>query len=256
MKILYPDLTRDAETDSENSEYPAVNVLDDHIKRRWMATDAAATLRVTAYAGADTVSLFGCNATAVTMQTSTGLNGAWATGSAWATAATWFDGDIASVPVAYELSDSGVGSLWAEYTAIAIPHIVTLSMVNSAGSPIYVGVARVGQSAEFPDPLLEPIEGLIDYSIVRELNNGAIYVKKRDIVRTFSFSVLMDRESEFYPLMNIIKASGPQPLAWALLGGTVSEWDFVVYARVQAMPSGTYKTLDYVEVTLELTEVI
>lgn len=260
MKVIYPSLTRQAVAEFELAEYPAVNVLDDHPKRRWQSGVRSATLRITAEAASRAIAVFGTNAETIQVSTQTGLDSAWGVGSAssaWAAGAQWFDGDIESVPILYELSDSGVGTLWAEYGAFDGAHIVNLDMVAPEGETVYAGVVRSGPVIEFPDPSAEPVEGLIDYSIQRELNNGAVYTRVRDIVRTFSFSVLMDRKTEFYTLMKtIIQGHGPRPLSWALLGGTVAEWDFVVYARVQAMPSGTYRMLEYVDVNIELIEVL
>lgn len=282
MKVIYPSLTRQAVAEFELAEYPAVNVLDDHPKRRWQSGVRSATLRITAEAASRAIAVFGTNAETIQVSTQTGLDSAWggeiipltedglgiefedgsilgvgSASSAWAPSAQWFDGDIESVPILYELSDSGVGTLWAEYGAFDGAHIVNLDMVAPEGETVYAGVVRSGPVIEFPDPSAEPVEGLIDYSIQRELNNGAVYTRVRDIVRTFSFSVLMDRKTEFYTLMKtIIQGHGPRPLSWALLGGTVAEWDFVVYARVQAMPSGTYRMLEYVDVNIELIEVL
>lgn len=257
MKVIYPSLTIAAQADFEDPEYPAANVLDEHPKRKWMAIGNTAKLRITAGAGANTVAVFGSNAVTITAHTYTGIDGAWCAENAWASGAQWFDGDIQSVPVEYRLSPTGAGSMWAEYPQFDIPHIVSLEMTAADGAVVYAGVVRTGPRISYEGPETDLKEGLVDYSILRELNNGAFYSRQRDIVRTFAFSAVMDRESEFYSLLHtVIRGVGPMPLAWALVGDTVTEWDFVVYARVLAMPRGVYKSLSAVYVDIELIEVI
>jgi hypothetical protein len=98
-------------------------------------------------------------------------------------------------------------------------------------------------------------EELIDYSIEKELANGAFYYKKRDVVRRFSGNIVLDRDYEFYNFMyEIFRKKGKRPLFWAVVDEDRSEW--FIYARAESMPSATHDYLTKARLQFSLIEVL
>ena len=98
--------------------------------------------------------------------------------------------------------------------------------------------------------------GLRSYSIVEELNNGAKYISKKDIVRTFSFTLFENRDTDFYAFMRtVIQRLGEVPTSWRIYSGA-EDWQFVVFAMVDGMPTGTHVSPDDSLIQVNLLEVI
>lgn len=241
MKVIYPDLTVSIAADEEDSDWPVSNTQDDYPGNVWKATSRTAELTIVAGAGANAVAVFNTNATSVTMISKTGNEVAWRDGTEWRNPVTvmWREYDASTYSV-YDLTTSGVGAFWAEYTDPEIQHTVYLSFVSPSGTVVQAGVVRVGTVNSFRDPKYGLKEGLIDYSIVKELNNGARYYRKRNIVRTFSGQLLEDRDVDFYKFMlDIAQTVGPAPLAWRV-STNKTNWEWVVYAALDGMPGGSH----------------
>lgn len=240
MRNIYPDRITSVTTDEENANYPASNVQSDYVKEKWKATSADAVLVLTVSQGAG-VAIFGTNATTIEVAVSDGRTAAWAPGAAWASGAVWADSSGTSVIKTYDLSASNVGALWADYTKKNYKHIVELIFTGVAGSTIEAGVVRAGDVNTYRDPKSGITEGLRDYSIIKELNSGAFYTKKRDIVRIFGFQILEERNPDFYNfLLDVIQQNGPGPLAWRIVHRSITDWEWVVYARANGMPKGRH----------------
>ena len=266
-KIIYPDNITSVSADEENANFPVENVQTDYIKEVWKATseDAQLVLKVSSGKGA---ALFGCNAASVVVTVSLGgLAAEWAAagdghdGAEWGAAsgghegAEWEGGEY-DVVTEYDLDEAGLGALWLDYNEITTTHFVTIDLTMAAGSIIEVGVAKAGDVYSFPEPTYGITEGLRDYSIVKELSNGAWYVKKRDIVRTFSLKLIMDRDTEFYDFMHkIYLLRGSSPLAWRISAG-LGNFQWIVYARAEDMPQGAHDYPDDSVITINLIEVI
>lgn len=265
MKIIYPDNITSVSADEENANFLAVNVQTDYIKEVWKATsvDAVLTLVVSSGKGA---ALFGCNASSVSVTILTGLDGAWAAagdgniGGAWGATGdghigvSWAVSEFSEVTTTYDLNETGLGALWIDYTEMSIQHTIKIELTGSA--TIEVGVAKAGAIKEFNDPQYGITEGLRDYSLIKELSNGAMYVKKRDVVRTFGLNFFVTRDDDFYDFMDVIyRQNGSNPLAYRL-SSALTDFQWIVYARPDAMPSGSH---DYPEdsiVGISITEVI
>lgn len=240
MRNIYPDRITAIIASEENANYPVSNVQTDYIKEKWKALSASATLLLSVSKGAG-VAVFGTNATTLTVTAGAGLTASWASGAAWASGAVWMSPDTFPVTTIYDLSASNVGALWGDYDEIAYPHVVELIFTGAAGSIIEAGVVRAGDVNTYRDPNAGITEGLRDYSIIKELNAGAFYTKKRDIVRTFGFKILATRDVKFYNfLLDVIQQHGPGPLAWRIVHSSITDWEWVVYARVDGMPRGQH----------------
>jgi len=255
MKVLYPDQVNAASMDFPNASFPALNVLDEHPKRVAKGTQSTIILSLSVESGVNTAMLTNTNATSATVTTRNGSSVAWESGVSWETGVSW--STASSVSADYQLSASGVGSLWAEYTAINNVHIIDFELTNSDGDNIYVGIGRAAARKNFKDPKYGIREGLEDYSIKKKLSNGAQYYRKRDRVRRFGFEILLTRDSDFYTFMlTVAQQVGPEPIAWRLsTNNTDFEW-VVFCAFNDRLPEGTHDSPSYSNVSIELIEVV
>jgi len=255
MKLIYPNTATDVSSDTENASFPATNVLDEHPKRVWKATGSTAILSLGVPAGTNTAAIFNTNATSASVIARSGSIVTWTPTISWESDVSWLT--AASVSTIFDLSPSGVGSLWAEYTSINNAHIIDFELSNSEGSIIYAGIARAGAGKSFKDPKYGIKEGLEDNSIKKKLSNGARYYRKRDVVRMFGFEILFTRDPDFYTFMlTVAQQVGPEPIAWRIsTNNTDFEW-VVFCAFGDKMPDGSHDSPNYSNLNVRLIEVV
>jgi len=255
MKAIYPDLISAIVADEADADYPITNVEDDYPKRVWKATSAHATVTLTVASGSSAVAFFGSNAATATIIVAIGNAHtiAWASGIVWTSGIVW-NTAISSTDV-YDVDAAGVGSGWSDYTDPVKVHVIQLYFEKSTGI-IEAGIIRAGTINSFNDPLAGIKEGLYDYSIIKELENGSWYVKKRDIVRTFGFELILDRDTYFYNFMHkVALLTSYNPLAWRVATG-LTNFEWIVFARFGDMPSGSHNYPDDSVINASLIEVI
>ena len=249
MKCIYPDNVTAVLADEANANYPDDNISNDHPKKVWKATSEDAKITLTVSEGSNCVGIFNTNGTTITV---TVKNAAEDT---ILVAAQEFD--LSGIDTYYKLiTDSGSAwtSLWIDYDYQAVEHKVIIDFERGSGI-IEAGVIRAGRANNFKNPKYGIKEGRKDYSIIKELNNGAFYIRKRDIVKTFGGSIFVERDREFYEFMtDIVTANGASPLAWKVTDQ--SEHDWTVFARFSGMPNGVHKTKNYGEINFNLLEVV
>lgn len=251
MKVIYPDKVSAVLADKQDSDYPDDNVMDEHPKKKWKATGESpntAKLTLTVSAGSNAVAIFGTNAETVTI-TLKDSGGSTISSDEY---------DLKGVDTYLEfIQDTGDRwpSLWADYEYQDSQCTVELDFEAASGSTVEAGVVRAGLARNFPVISKGFAESLEDYSVVKELSNGAYYIKQRDVVRTFSGRISRMSEADFYSFMiDIVKSNGKSPLAWRLTDIDNHYW--AVFARLADMPSGSHDSVLYRPVTFSLTEVI
>ena len=90
MKVIYPDnYINSISADEENENYPAANLLDNHIKKVWKASSNDAELTLKVKASSNTLAIFGTNATSITVSIDTGEQVEWRTGIEWRAGIEW-----------------------------------------------------------------------------------------------------------------------------------------------------------------------
>ena len=219
MRIMYPDKITVLAADEENTHYPATNLQDGHTNNLWKATSKDAVVTLTVSAGASAVAVFNTNATSVKVATTNTSN---------------------DTTVTYDLTTSNEKNFWAEYSSTIIEHTVVLTFTAAAGEIVEAGVISAGTSILFADPKYGIREGLIGYSIIKKLKNGAFYLKDTNVVRTFSGRLTLDRDTDFYTFMlDTAKALGSNSFA-CRTSTTVTDWEWVVYVRFNGMPKGSH----------------
>jgi hypothetical protein len=215
-------------------EYPAENVLDEHPKRickvNWHSAmftfdlPESSNVIVMGYTNAATarVMLFDENDTVVLDEVVS-----FSDIDSYQDLITDNAGRLLSVAVPYEY--------------IYTPHRAQIIFDNSnKNEDLYVGLIQAGVLVVSTyDTNMGLSESLEDYGTTKQLSNGAFFYDKKDIVRTFSGRIRMERDMEFFMFMrNIFQRYGQKPMYWAVTDLKNNNW--VVYARVARMPSGSH----------------
>lgn len=260
MNIIYPDQITSISADKADANYPVTNLQTKHVKQVWKSTDNEGVLTIVAAKG-DGVRLFGSNAQEITIKVKTGINMSWGddgTELEWGddgVEVEWFAGADEVIVGTYDLLPTGLGHLWADYGERNYSHTIELTLKAAVGAVVEAGKVVVGTKKVFVTPKLRMPEGLKSYSIVRELNIGAIYVKKRDIVRKFNINIRLQRDRKFYEFMHeIFLVNGEDPLAFVLTD--LSNFEWTVYAQALIMPSGSHDYPEHSVISASIVEVV
>lgn len=249
MKVIYPDKVSGVTAEEQHANYPDDNVLDEHPKKVWAATSADSGLTVSVNGGANAVFLAGCSATSLTITVKD---------SNVSTTVAAVNYDLKGIDTYYDFFTdffTNYTSYWIDYTYQDSDHFLVFDFLENTGSTVQVGVVRAGAARSVYEPDWDLTEGFVDYSITRELNNGAFYHRKRDIVKTFSGSVELERAGDYHVIMrDILQVEGQTPLAWRILDYDNQSW--AIYARLQGSPVGSHNTRDYSVLNFDLIEVL
>lgn len=259
MKIIFDparldDNVTSCVASSEDANFPDENLRDDFTTNLWKAasgTTATITLQVTK---GSAILIMNTNATAITILTGSGESYVNESGFANESGYAYAADSVTNVPTS-DLPGVG-GRIWVEYPEILLPHTITISM--TAAAVPYAGIVRAGIVQTFRDPAPNNGEGSQDYSIEKELNNGADYYRKRNIVRTFSnLSMIETRANAWLFKHDIFDAVGPQPLGIRIFeGANVDDCEFVVFAKRMSSPQLEHLTKDFTRISFNLREVI
>lgn len=241
FKIIYPEKQSAVTADSEDSNYLAENLLDSKIKKVWKATsgDNTAKLTVTISAGADAIALYGTNAeTAVCVIKDSG------------------GGTVETETHTLTTATRTYKQFWQEFTAQGAEHTAEISLTAASGETVEAGVVKAGTMVALAfNPKYGLQESKRDFSIKKELSNGAWYTRKRDIVRTFSCQVIVTRSTEFYDLSDIYDHYGPDAFACLLADG-INDLQWTVFGRMDNPFSGSHDYLSNSNVTISITEAV
>lgn len=264
MKVIYPNKISAVSASSSDAEYPTSYLLDDHIKRPWKSTINTGTLTISVDGGSSGIlgcGIFETNAirAVITVRNNTDTADIIPAVTYDTGATTWYgfitgDGDYFK-------------NLWHEYSSATYPavesqHKIRIALTASAGQQVYVGIVRAGKSKDFRNPQYGLKEGLKDYSIKKELNNGARYYRKRDIARTFSGQVMVDRDPDFYKFLHdVAQTAGGIPLAWLLYDDdsvltTNEENRWAIFGYLDDMPAGTHDYYSHSQISFSITEAV
>jgi len=176
---------------------------------------------------------------------------------------TKYSYDLGGIDTYYNLiTDTGTSSirvilgfsLGYDYGYQTVKHNILIEFTGS--DTIHAGVIRAGTITEFQDPQYGLSESLKDFSIVKELNNGAIYVRKRNVVKTYSGTIFVDRDREFYSFMrDIIQLNGPSPIFW-WVSSNLTNMDWIVFAKPDGLPTGSHSLFAHSEINFSIQEVV
>lgn len=145
-------------------------------------------------------------------------------------------------------------SLGYDYGYQQNKHNILIEFISSGN--VKAGVIRAGRITEFSDPNYGLQESLKDFSIIKELNNGAIYIRKRNIVKTYSGKIDVVRDGQFYQFMrDIIQLNGQLPIFWWVSNNLINT-DWIVFGKPDGMPSGVHSYFSHSEIDFAIQEVV
>ena len=144
---------------------------------------------------------------------------------------------------------------WMDYAYLNYAATATIKLTPESGETVYGGTLKAGQIYEFNNPSYQLREGRKDYSIRKELNNGAFYTRKRNIVRTFSGKLLVTRDVEFYQFIDIYDQFGPDPAAF-LICDDIDDLEWSVYAVMETPLTGDHSYPTNSVIRFQLLEVV
>jgi hypothetical protein len=259
MKII---LDTDLRTDnvisitasSEDASFPATNLQDDFTTNLWKAASGTtATLTVNVSKGS-ALEIINTNATEMTI--SVGSGETYEDEAGWTIEDGYeYSADEVTSVTAENLPGSG-GRIWVDYSEFSGAHVITIAI--TAATVPSAGILRAGLVQQFKDPAPGIQEGSADFSIEKELNNGADYFRKRNVVRTFENIEMVETRANAFKLKHdIFDAVGPEPLAIRLFdGANVTDDEFIVFAKRVSTPTIEHLTSTHSRITLSLREVI
>jgi hypothetical protein len=240
---------------SEDAEFVDDNLLNNWTTDCWKAASGTSAILTFEVSKGSAILIFNTNATSAVVWAGSGESFEWEADWAWETDWSWSNDEVATA-VTYDLP--GVrGRLWAEYPEFAGAHVVKVTL-TAAAIP-YAGIARAGVVQSFADPKYGMSEESKDFSIEKELNNGATYFRKRGVVRSYPKLELLDTRAKCFTLKHdIFDAVGPEPLAIKLISETanITDDEFILFAKRIDSPEISHTTLTHSKVELSLTEVI
>ncbi len=239
---------------SEDASFLDENLRDDFTTNLWKAasgTTATITLQVSKGCA---VMLMNTNATEAVVTAGSGETYTLETDYTLETGYSLAADEVAVIEV-YKLPGSA-GRLWAGYSEFTGPHIVTISL--TAATPVSAGIVRAGNVEEFKDPAPSLGESSIDFSIEKEMNNGADYFRKRNVVRTYdALQMIETRPNAWTFKHDIFDAVGPKPLAIRLVqNANITDDEFVIFARRLDPPHLEHLSNAHSRVTFSLRAVI
>ena len=261
MKIITTNNIIRVETTSEQANWPVENILDEHPKKKYKPVEGVSYAKITANlsGGLDSIALFNLVANEVVVRIIDPNGVQWASGIEWETDTDWEESQPEEAYSYDKVEFEDTKAVWVEFTNISTSSInVEIQLYGDSSMQMEVGVAIAGNALDVvDDPQYGIQEGFVDYSIVKELNNGAMYYKQRDIVRTFSVRLNTSNTNTLNLLNKMARKYGRQPMAFRLTEtGDSIDNNFILYGRVDNMPSATFDSYNRATNNLTIREVI
>lgn len=254
MKVILSNTVLSIVASSQNPNFTTDNLFDVHPKLKWKAVDGVnqATMTCDVATGSSGGAIFGTNAVSASVTGADANYVQWVGGTTWVGGTKW---DVVNLDISVQIAQNGSAYAISWQHALApVPMTLTIDLTAKTGDTVEAGVLVSGEWKYVGSPEYGIKEGSIDYSIENQLSNGARYYKKRDIVRTFDFTMRLDNDTEFYPFMSIGRDLGRVELAWNLTDLGSSNW--LVYGFYTEMPEGTHDDPFDSGVHVQITEVV
>lgn len=260
MKIIIDtDLGTDNVTSvsasSEDASFPASNMLNDFTTDVWKANGLNEAIITVLVSKGSAIEILNTNA--LTAEIVIGTGGDYEAESGYSLE-TGYELETSYDPISIVQNLPGSkGRLWADYQEFSTPHIIRVTLTAEVGETVYAGILRAGNVETFNDPLYSPKEFSTDFSIEKELNNGADYFRVRNIVRSFpALSIIETRENAFKFKLDIFDQIGPKPLAIRLAHKKITDKEFVLFAKRISPPEVEYISSTLAKINFNLREVI
>ncbi len=249
MKIMFSDNISAISADEESANFPIENVQNDIVRQVWRATSADSIVTLTVESDSDTVSVFGTNAGTITV-----------TIKNVAETVTLFgptDYDLRGIDTLFKfMTDTAEShtSIWAEYDTQGVQHKIILEFDGSSGIIVEAGIIRAGEASNYNNPDYGLSNSYLDYSVVKELNNGSTWIDRKNIVQTFNGGFTILRDTDFPVFMKQFRDNiGVSPLPWLVLDVSQNNI-YSLFARCNLIPSGNHNYVEESVINFELEE--
>jgi len=233
----------------ENKEFVDDNILDDHLKQTWRSATTNPTMTLTVGGSSNAIAIFNTNANKIKI-TIKDTEGVILDGP--------YDYNLRQCTTYYELITDGGRKwtqIWAEYAYQSDIHKIELEFIGSSDPYIKVGVIKAGLANIFRNPKYGLSMSLEDKSIIRELSNGADYIRHRDVIRKFKGSLTIDAGGDIHNFLHKIHQDrGIRPMAYLIVDENNFMW--ATFARAINLPDATRSSLGHYNVTFNLKEAI
>lgn len=238
---IYPEGQGTITADSEDANYPATNLTDnDYRKKVWKAISGVnvATLTVSIATDGQAIALFGTNASsAVCVIKDSG--GVQVESETHTLAGTYY-------------TNTG---FWQTYTQQVGTHSAEITLTAAAGTTVEAGIVRAGDLVTLENPQYGVGEGRKNFSLRKELRNGALYTKELEIIRTFNYSMLLLRDSTLLSLKKLYEYYGVDPFAMLIASG-ISDDHFAVFGAFESEPSISHEYYTHSSVSINILEAV
>ena len=240
---IYPEKTGTLTSTSEDADYLVTNLSNNIRKKLWkaLAGDHVATLTVNISADASVIALDNTNAeTAVVkiypLENAGGVK-------------------VQETTHTLEMAGRTFDNFWEEYPTQAVAHSATILLTAAEGETVQAGILRAGELYTMENPLSGVSETPVNYHINKQYKSGSFYTKKRDTVRSFSYSMIVDRDTDFYDLMELYDYYGPDPFMM-LITDNATDKHWTVFGKFMSDPSGGHDYLSYSIANVSILEVV
>lgn len=237
MIFMFPERLSSVVADTEDGSFPAEYLQNDKPKRYWKSEGSnIGVITATVAANSDQIGLFNTNALSAAIDVK--LSGV---------SQETFNIDLTS-PHSHN-------RLWQSYTEQVANHTIEITLTAAPGSTVYAGVLKIGKGVSLVNPDYGLTESRRDFSIVKELNNGAYYIRKKDSVRSFGLNFIEDRATDFYKFTQIMDYYGPSPLA-VLLAENIDDLEWAIFGHVLSPFSARHDHLNHVAAGYSIIEAV
>ncbi len=230
MIIIPSDLIEEIEADSEDSEFPATNMADNHCRKSWVTADGVTSATVnlkTIGAAANALCIYYLLGDSATITVYDDVNLA---------------GSVIYGPTAHDLLETNsyfanevqVPGVWVEYTGPGAPHSAKIEITRTGDRP-EIGRAFAGKKwALTKNPTWGLGRNPEDHSIIYDLDNGFEYIYKRNIRRIYEGNLELtgNPPTEFLTFMNMVELLGPTPVPVLMAQNVTPVYPYVFYGRI------------------------
>jgi len=237
MILIYPEKLSSVTADTEDGSFPATYLENNKPKRYYKSAGSnEALITATVAANSNQIGLFNTNAEGADIDVK--LSG------------------VSQETFSIDLTDPhSHNRLWQSYTEQTEIHTIEIDLTAPVGETVYAGVLKVGKGVSLINPSYGLGEGRRDFSIVKELNNGAYYIRKKDNVRTYNVNFLEDRATDFYEFTKVVDYYGPSPFAM-LLVEDVDDLEWAIFGHVLNPFSGNHSYYSHTDISFTITEAV
>jgi len=259
MKLIMDNLVYSASATNANPAYPEENLYDEHPQKCFKALSSLSTLKSTvtinSYGDCNGLAIINTNATQVGVKVTTSDE---RTGVSVLLNSTFdMTGVNSIIPLMHDIK-ARYKDLWIDYQHAPNPVTIELNfyLANTTETILYCGVVVNGLVYFLPNPQYGLNESLIDTSVIKWTSNKSLYYKKRDVIRKYNGSLILDRDKDLFFLMKyIVQRKGPAPMAWAMTDEDNQAW--IVYGTMaDSMPSVSHEFYKNSSFNFSIQEVI